>query len=132
MIYQGSPALEEKVRSLFQPDPALADEYVETLRRKSHLEPRKKAYAGGAEDAIMRFKKYAMAGDVKGKRLFREAEEWLLEERSDWPFSLESICFYLGMSAGYIRRGLIGWKERTLIQAGIIKRPKGKKLKLAA
>lgn len=64
------------------------------------------------EDAIACFQKYVLARDARGKTLFRDAEEWILEEGSDWIFSFENICEVLGLDPKYLRQGLVRWKER--------------------
>ena len=48
------------------------------------------------------------------KRLFQEAEDWILEKNSDWFFSFENICETLQLHPDYIRQGLICWKEAKL------------------
>jgi hypothetical protein len=39
--------------------------------------------------AIEDFQEYVLAQSVSGKKLFEEAEEWILEKHSDWFVSLE-------------------------------------------
>ena len=58
------------------------------------------------DDVIECFQKYAGARDGKGGRLFREAEEWILERDSEWLFSFDNICDVLNLDPSYIRRGL--------------------------
>jgi hypothetical protein len=111
MNYDTGLSVEERVASLFQPDTLLYVQYFETFRRKAQLEPEKRLALAVLEDAIACFQKYLTARDGKGKTLFREAEEWILEEKSDWLFSFENICEILGFNPQYIRRGLIRWKE---------------------
>ena len=76
MSYDTGLSMEERVTSLFQPDTLLPEQYLETFRRKLHLEPEKKLMLAILEDAIACFQKYILARDGKGKALFREAEEW--------------------------------------------------------
>lgn len=45
------------------------------------------------------------------KKLFREAEEWILEKDIYWLFSFENICESLQLQPKYIRRGLLSWKK---------------------
>lgn len=66
------------------------------------------------DDAIACFRKFIFAQDRKGKTLFHEAEEWILEENSDWLFSFETVCEVLDFNPDYVRKGLIRWKERRL------------------
>jgi hypothetical protein len=63
------------------------------------------------QDAVECFQKHAMAQYVWEKKLFREAEDWILEKNIDWPFSFENICETLQLNPDYIRRGLLVWKE---------------------
>lgn len=63
------------------------------------------------KDAIETFQIYLLAEDKRGKKLFHEAEEWILETNSDWIFSFENICEVLGLDPNYVRQGLLGWKE---------------------
>ena len=121
MTYDTGLSIEEKVSSLFQPDTLLPAQYLETFRRKGHLEPEKRLMLAVLEDAIACFQKYLFARDGKGRVLFREAEEWIMEEGSDWLFSFENVCEVLGFHPQYVRQGLVRWKERKLAE-----RPKAK------
>ncbi|MFQ5849044.1 MAG: hypothetical protein ACE5JU_00490 [Candidatus Binatia bacterium] len=126
MTYESSLSLEERVASLFQPDTVLPAQYLETVRRKTHLEPEKKLMLAVLEDAVACYQKYIAARDGKGKSLFREADEWILEENSDWLFSFDNICEALGLNPKYIREGLLHWKHRKLAE-----HPKAKIYRLA-
>ncbi len=121
MNYETGLSVEEKVSSLFQPDTLLPDQYLETFRRKAHLEPEKRLMLVILEDAIACFQKYLFARDGKGKALFREAEEWVMEEGSRWLFSFENICELLELEPRYVRQGLVRWKQKKLSE-----RPKAK------
>lgn len=107
-------SVEEKLASLFQPDVLLADQYFGIFRNKSHLEPEKKLMLAVLANAVCCFQNYIFARDTKGKALFREAEEWIMEEDNHRPFSFENICWILGLSPDYIRRGLLRWKEEKM------------------
>jgi hypothetical protein len=114
MSYEKGYNAEERVTSLFQPDTLLPAQYLETQRRKSHLEPEKLLMLAVLEDAIACFQKYVLARDVKGRQMFRETEEWVMAEESDWLFSFDNICEVMGLNPRYIRGGLVRWKEATL------------------
>jgi len=105
---------EEKVATLFQPDTLLPAQYLETYRRKTHLEPEKQLMLAVLEDAIACFQKYLLARDGKGREMFRDAEQWILEEDSQWLFSFENVCETLGYNPAYLRAGLLRWKEVRL------------------
>jgi hypothetical protein len=105
--------MEERVTSLFQPDTLLPEQFLDTFRRKQHLEPEKKLMLAILEDDIACFQKYLFARDGKGKTLFREAETWALE-KGDGVFSFDSVCEILGFDPNYLRRGLAEWKQAAL------------------
>ena len=111
MTYETGITVQEKVGSLFQPDVLLPAQYFETLRRKT-LEPEEKLMLAVLEDGVACFLKYLRAENRTGKTLFRDAEEWIWAENSDWLFSFENICEALGLSPTYVRRGLLRWMER--------------------
>jgi len=125
MNYESGLSMDEKIASLFQPDTLLPAQYFETFRRKTHLEPEKRLMLAVLEDAIACFQKYTFARDARGKALFREAEEWILEKGSDWLFSFENVCEVLGLSAEFVRQGLTSWKEKQIEE-----RPKAKVYRL--
>lgn len=63
------------------------------------------------QDAVECFQEHVVAQYVWEKKLFQEAEDWILEKNTDWPFSFENICETLQLNPDYIRRGLLVWKE---------------------
>jgi hypothetical protein len=108
--------MEERVTSLFQPDTLLPEQYLDTFRRKLHLEPEKKLMLAVLEDAIGCYQKYLFARDSKGKALFDEAREWVEEAGAGSVFSFDSVCETLGLNPDYVRRGLTEWKRAALSQ----------------
>ena len=104
--------MEDALSPLLQPDVLLPTQYWETVTRKHRLEPEKKLMLAVLEDAVWCFQDNVMARSGKRKKLFDEAEEWILEENSDWLFSFESTCEVLGFNPQYVRQGLLRWKEK--------------------
>jgi len=125
MAYGASPGAEEKMGSLFQPDTLLPAQYFDTVRRKANSEPEKKLMLAILEDAIDCFQKYIFARDGRGKGIFREAEDWILEENSDLLFSFENIWEVLGFNPKYVRKGLLLWKEMKLAERSRSKNGRG-------
>jgi len=109
---QSVAILEENLASLFQPDTLLSAQYFENFRRKTPLEPEKKLMLAILEDAVWCFQHNVWARNGKGKKLFDEAQEWILDESSDWVFSFESICEVLGFSPRYVRQGLLSMERK--------------------
>jgi hypothetical protein len=114
MSYETGLSMEERVTSLFQPDTLLPDQYLETFRRKFHLEPEKKLMLAVLEDAIACYQKYIFAHEGKGKVLAQETEQWLLDENGDWLFSFDNVCETLGFDPAYLREGMMRWKQQKL------------------
>jgi hypothetical protein len=63
------------------------------------------------EDALLCFQKGLVRQGRRVQRLAREAEEWLFNDDTCWPFSFVSICAVLGLAPEYIRRGLRRWSQ---------------------
>ena len=125
MAYDASLGVEEKMGSLFQPDTLLPAQYFDIVRRKANSEPEKKLMLAILEDAIDCFQKYIFARDGRGKGIFREAEDWILEENSDRLFSFETVCDALGFNPSYVRQGLLRWKEMALAERSKSKNGRG-------
>lgn len=114
MSYETGLSMEERVTSLFQPDTLLPEQYLDTFRRKLHLEPEKKLMLAVLEDAIACFQKYVFVREGKGKILFQEAEDWIWDRNNDWLFSFANVCETLGFNPAYLRQGLVQWRAQKL------------------
>ena len=89
------------------------DVSLETVR-KSYLEPEQKLMLAVLDNAIACLQKYAFTRTRKGKVLFQEAEYWVQDTNSDWPFSFANVCETLGFAPDYLRQGLGQWKAAKL------------------
>ena len=93
----------------------LSPMYLEVVCKKTHLDAEQELMLAVLEDAVTCFQKYLAARDKIGTRLFCEAEEWvLLQGKSDWFFSFDNICETLDLNPGYIREGLLHWRDHQL------------------
>ncbi len=93
----------------------LSPQYLETVCRKADLEVEQKLMLAVLDDAVICFQKYFAARDEMEAREFREAEEWIfLQEKSDWLFSFDNIYETLDLNPGYIREGLLHWRDHRL------------------
>jgi hypothetical protein len=111
---------DESIGFLFQPDSLLSAHYFGTLRRKTFLEPEKRLMLALLEDAIHCSQDNLLTQNVRSRRLFEEAEEWIVEVDGDWVFSFENICEALGFNPAYVRQDLLRWVANKLP-----KHPKG-------
>jgi hypothetical protein len=108
------PVTDEGVGSLFQPDSLLLEQYFDTLRRKTVLEPEKKLMLAILKDAVSTFQTYLFAANVKSTRRFEQAKDWIVATDGDWVFSFGNICEHLGLNPAYVRNGLLHWMENQL------------------
>ena len=105
---------DQEIAFLFEPDTLLSAQYFENFRRKTLLEPEKSLMLGVLDDAVNCFQENLLAKSGRGRKLFDEAEEWILDEARDCIFSFENICEVLGFSGEYLRHDLVRWKEKKL------------------
>lgn len=103
----------EKSVSLMQLDTLVPYQYLATTKRKLPLEAEKRLMLAVLEDAIFCFQKYCNARSRKEQRLFADTEAWIADANGGWIFSFENICETVGLDPGYMRRGLMQWKQKT-------------------
>ena len=60
------------------------------------------------------FKNMLLLHDEYANRLFREAENWILDNDREWLFSFINICDALTIDPQYLRKGLLRWKRNVL------------------
>ena len=65
-------------------------------------------------DAVECFQKYALSHDEYATRLFRETENWILDNDPEWLFSFINICEALAIDPHYLRKGLLHWKQNAM------------------
>jgi hypothetical protein len=98
---------EESISShLFEPDVILPSQYFDMVQGRGSLTPEKKLMLAVLESAVHDFQRYRLAKGIRGRRLFREAQEWLTSREGTGVFSFAVICQALGIDPDYIRKGL--------------------------
>lgn len=115
MEYETGLWPEEYPSSLFQPDAVLPAVYFETAG-KTALQPENKLMFAVLKDAVGCFQRCVSAQRGPRREIFLDAEAWIEEEESDWPFSFANICETLNMDTQYIRQGLRRWKKAKLAE----------------
>jgi len=66
------------------------------------------------EDAVDCFQNNLLRPSLKSRRLFQEAEKWIVEVDGDWIFSFENVCEALGLNPAYVRQGMLRMVLSTL------------------
>lgn len=111
--------------SLFQPDSLLPAQFFAALKQRSQACGERRLMAAILEDAIDCFQKYLWAKDNRSRNLRLEAENWFLAEDDSWPFSFINVCHALDLEPGFIRRGLLNWKEHQLARRAALVEGRG-------
>src|SRR5262245_65862423 len=93
---------DQEIAFLFEPDTLLSAQYFENCRRKTLLEPEKSLMLGVLDDAVNCFQENLLAKSGRGRKLFDEAEERILEEARDCICLFEIICEVCGFSGGFL------------------------------
>lgn len=81
--------------------------------------PEKRLLLAVLEEAVVTFQRYSTDQGRRGRRLFREAEEWVSSDDICWPCSFRNICDALGLDAGYLRCGLRRWRDEHRANGGV-------------
>jgi hypothetical protein len=88
---------------LFQPHIILPAQHFNPPKK---LAPEQRLMMAVLDDAVRCVEKYRCPPDARGRRLFREAQQWLLAEEPHWPYSFERICAALDLDANTVRHRL--------------------------
>jgi hypothetical protein len=113
-VKQSQNSFEEKALAVFQPDILIPAQYLSTYQRRFHLDPERVLMLAILQDAIVCFQECLGATCKRKITLYMDAEQWIFDSESSYLFSFENICEALGFDAGYLRQGLIRWKEAAL------------------
>ncbi len=111
---EGENMLDERLGDLFQPDVVLPKQFFSTFRHKTRLKGEMRLVVAVLEDAIDCFRKNILARTGKRRRLFTDAENWVLSDDRTDLFSFINVCEILGLDPEYLREGLMALKERVL------------------
>ena len=106
--------------SLFQPDSLLPAQFFTALKQRTQACGERRLMAAILEDAIDCFQKYLWAKDNRSRNLRLEAESWITADDDNWPFSFINVCHALDLEPGFLRRGLMEWKERELARRAVL------------
>lgn len=103
---------EKIVVALLQPDTSISHKFFEIYGQKSPFQAEKKLMLTVLEDAI-----FCLRGPERGhapnkENASFEAEKWVLELDSDYPFSFENICEVLGLNPASVRQQLLRLQRR--------------------
>jgi len=101
-----------------EPELVMPDQFFARARTDASFLPEKRLMLAVLEDAVAVYRKHVHIKQAGGRTLFTEAEEWILSEDQEWPFSFVNICHQLDLDPDYIRGGLARWKQQPPVQNG--------------
>jgi hypothetical protein len=99
-----------RLNSFFEPDILTGHQFLTVFRAKGHLGPEERLMFAVLSDAVECFQKYLGANGRRCQRLFNDAEAWIKNQDSKWPYSFEHICEVLDLNSNYLRIGLMRWR----------------------
>jgi hypothetical protein len=103
------------IAGLMVPDALTPEQYYAGVRANDlPIRPIKRLMLAVLEDAMRCYQTCANARSRARRRLFAEAEAWLLDRGADGPFAFETICVTLGIDPGCLRNGLRQWRMQQL------------------
>jgi hypothetical protein len=117
-VGQPRAPMEERTLAVFQPDILVENQYQSTYRRRFHLEPERVLMLAVLQDAVVCFQDNVTATCKRKRLMHLDAEEWIVNEDRNYPFSFENVCEALGYDPAYMRQGLMRWKEAVLSGRG--------------
>ncbi len=96
------------------PDLTLPEQYFAQQENDDGMGAEKALMYAVLKDGIRCFYKHVGATRRKYRKMSDEAEEWLMDDTWDYPFSFEVICDTLGIDGECLRAKLLAWKEAEL------------------
>jgi hypothetical protein len=97
------------------PDALTPQQYYDGVRADdASARPVKRLMLAVLEDAMRCYQTYANSHNGNQRRLFVDAEAWLMDRRADGPFAFETVCETLGIEPSCLREGLRRWRGQQL------------------
>jgi hypothetical protein len=97
------------------PDALTPGQYYDGMRADDAcVRPIKRLMLAVLEDAMRCYQTYASSRSPAQRRLFVEAEAWLMDRKADGHFAFETVCETLGIDPSCLREGLRRWRLQQL------------------
>jgi len=103
------------ITHLMTPDTLTPGQYYDGLRADdAYARPIKRLMLAVLEDAMRCYQTYARSRNRAQRRLFVEAEAWLMDRGADGAFAFETVCEALGIEPSCLRDGLRRWRVQQM------------------
>lgn len=91
-------------------DVLLPEQFFTPARRSAALwSSERRLLLAVLQDALACWFHHRHARNVRGRRVFRETQDWFWAKDRDWLYAFECICEHLELDPDYLRRGLVRW-----------------------
>jgi len=102
---------------LTEPQGLMPSQFFSRIGRAARVEGERRLMVAVLEDAVRCFRKYSVASNRRGRRLFREVEAWFMEPDTGSALTFDYVCEASGLDADSIRSGLRRWHhEKTTVE----------------
>ena len=95
-----------------EPDTLLPSQWHRNAVADSSHVPEKRLLLAILEEAVATLQRYVLDDRRRGRRLYGEAEKWVLSDDISWPCTFCNICDALGIDPVYLRHGMMRWIDR--------------------
>jgi len=103
------------IAGMIIPDALTPGQYYDGIRGDDvNVRPIKRLMLAVLEDAMRCYQTYGNSRNRSQRRLFLEAEGWLMDRKGDGPFAFETVCETLGIDPNCLREGLRRWRLQQL------------------
>lgn len=96
---------------LFSPEIVLPEQLLQGARRDSANSGEKALMLAVLEDGIRCFQGHLTNERSNPKLLARQAEDWIMADDWDWPFSFNNVCEHLCIDPEALRASLLAWRR---------------------
>ena len=114
-----SETVEISHEDLTEPQGLLPSQFFSRIGRAARVEGERRLMVAVLEDAVRCFRKYSVASNRRGRRLFREVEAWFMEPDTGSSLTFEYVCEASGLDADSIRSGLRRWLDQNTKAEGL-------------
>src|SRR5262249_8003547 len=103
------------IAGMLIPDAMTPGQFYDGIRAdEASIRPIKRLMLAVLEDAMRCYQTYACTHNRAMRRLFVEAEAWLMDRNGHDPFGGVTICETLGIDPGCLREGLRRWRIQQM------------------
>ena len=98
---------------ILEPDTFLPSQFYGNGILSRQLEGEKRLMLAILKDAVECLEKYRGTRNSSGRELYQNALEWIEDKSTEWLFSFNNICDFLGFDPDYLREFLLKREQKS-------------------